>query len=83
VDAAVVHCEPERAGSLPVLAKREALTLGPDVSYGRDVRPLPLAASDVAPRGPPTRRRNRVALFVVLGVLLFTLAVRRRRARAA
>lgn len=86
VDAALVRFEVKRAGSLPVLARREALTLGADVSYGRDVRAIPVAAAtaaEVVPgadgaSSPPGR--SRLWLYGLLGVAIVALAVRRRRA---
>jgi MYXO-CTERM domain-containing protein len=85
VDAAVVRCEPERAGSLPVLARREALMLGPDVSYGRDVRPL---ASPHAPSATDesVRAKGDVLRPVLLGLAALAalaLLLRRRRASRA
>lgn len=79
VDAARVRFESERAGALPVLARREALTLDPDVSYGRDVRGS-LSPRPAAP-GEPRADRRRLWLYGLLGLAIVALVLRRGSAR--
>jgi len=85
VDAAIVRCEPERAGALPVLARLEALTLGPDVSYGRDVHPLPLPDETPGPGQPFAAKGNllRPALLGLAALGALALLLRRRSERRA
>jgi len=83
VDAARVRFEPELAGHLPDRADRAALTLGPDVSYGRDVRGgLPAHArvpSGAAPHG--RQRILRKALIALAVVAALALVLRRQAVR--
>lgn len=85
VDAARVRFEPELAGALPDRASREALTLGSDASYGRDVRGA-LAVRTRSGSGLPFREGGgltRYALIALAIVAALALLARRRQARAA
>ncbi|HVS19445.1 MAG TPA: hypothetical protein VMT18_12645 [Planctomycetota bacterium] len=84
VDAARVRFEPELAGRLPDRADRSALTLGPDVSYGRDVRGgLPAhGTSEGAQVVQGGGWWPRSAWLGLAALLTVALVVRRRSARA-